>query len=125
MIEAIGDKVIVKLMRRNQTSGGIILPNNSADPQGYGKILSIGPDVPTWDKDQTKNLKIGDIIVFHIRAGMDLLMDKEILRTLKYDEIYGILRNKEFASNLEEIVITGNTEGTPLIQPAGGGIIAS
>ena len=81
MIEAIGDKVIVKLMRRNQTSGGIILPNNSADPQGYGKILSIGPDVPTWDKDQTKNLKIGDIIVFHIRAGMDLLMDKEILRT--------------------------------------------
>jgi len=111
-------------MRRNQTSGGIILPNNSADPQGYGKVLSIGPEVPTWPDDSKKNLAIGDIIVFHIRAGMDLLMDKEILRTLKYDEIYGILRNEEFAANLEEFTIVGNTEGEAVIQPAGGGIIA-
>ena len=86
--------IIVKLLRRNQTTGGIVLPSNSADPQGYGEILSIGPEIPKFDEPE-KNIKEGDKIVFHIRAGMDMVMEKEILRCLKYNEVYGILTNED------------------------------
>ena len=110
--------IIVRLLRRNQTTGGIVLPSNSADPQGYGEVLSIGPDVPNWKDQPEKNLEDGDKVVFHIRAGMDMVMEKEILRCLKYNEVYGILTNEEFNDNLEEMTLGGNSEGTPLIQAA-------
>ena len=117
MIEALGDMIIVRLLRRNQTTGGIVLPSNSADPQGYGEIISIGPEIPTFEEPE-KNIKEGDKIVFHIRAGMDMVMEKEILRCLKYNEVYGILTNDDFNDNLEEMTLGGTTEGTPLIQAA-------
>ncbi len=121
MIEALGDMIVVKLLRRGQTAGGIVLPGNSADPQGYGEVLSVGPEVPKYSDTPEKNLKEGEKIVFHIRAGMDMVMEKEILRCLKYNEIYGILTNEEFIDNLEEMTLAGSTEGVPLVQPAAGG----
>ena len=39
-------------------------------------------------------------------------MEKEILRCLNYDEIYGILTNEEFNDNLEEMTL-GTNESNP------------
>ena len=104
-------------MRRAQTEGGIVIPSNIADPQAYGKVVSVGEDVPD-------TVKQDDIIVMHLNAGMDMVMEKNLMRTLKYDEVYGILKDKEFENNLEEMVITGKQNipqgiptGRPLIQP--------
>jgi len=91
-------------MRRTQTQGGIFIPNNIPDPQAYGKVLSIGEAV------ENLSVKVGDIIVMHLNAGMDMVMEKNLMRTLKYEEVYGILEDKEFAENLEEMVI-GTEEG--------------
>lgn len=124
MIEALGNHIVVKLLRRGKTAGGILLPNNSADPQGYGEVISVGPQIPIFEEPE-KNIKEGDKIVFHIRAGMDMVMEKEILRTLKYDEIYGILTDEDFTNNLQEMTLKGSTEGTPLVQPVGGDVIVS
>ena len=117
--------IVVRLLRRGQTAGGIVLPGNAADPQGYGEVLSVGPEVPTWKDQPEKNIKEGEKIVFHVRAGMDMIMEKEILRTLKYDEVYGILTSEEFIDNLEEMTLSAPKE-TPLIQtPGGGDVIVS
>ena len=120
MIEALGNMIIVKLLRREQTAGGIVLPGNSADPQGYGEVISVGPFIPEFKDNPEKTLKVGQKIVFHVRAGMDLVMENEILRCLKYDEVYGILTNEDFIANLSEMTLAGSTEGTPLIQPLSG-----
>jgi co-chaperonin GroES (HSP10) len=112
--------VVVKLLRREKTAGGIVLPGNSADPQGYGEVISVGPMVPRYKDEPEKNLEPGEKIVFHIRAGMDMVMESEILRCLKYDEIYGILTNEDFIDNLVEMTLAGSTEGTPLVQPLSG-----
>ena len=103
---------MVLLMRRAKSAGGIVIPSNIADPQAYGKVMSIGEDAVN------KSIKVGDIIVCHINAGMDMIMEKNLMRTLKYDEIYGILKDKGFEKNLEEMVITGSSEGSPLVQAA-------
>lgn len=117
MINAVGDKLVVLLMRRTKSSGGIFIPNNIPDPQAYGKVLSVGEAI----KEMT--VKVGDIIVMHLNAGMDMVMEKNLMRTLKYDEVYGVLTDKEFEKNLEEMII-GTDEGQhatstarPLILP--------
>ena len=99
-------------MRREQTAGGIIIPGNIADPQAYGKVISVGEFLVEAP------IKEGDIVVMHINAGMDMVMERNLMRTVKYEEIYGILEDKDFKKNLEEMVISSSTEGDPVIAAA-------
>lgn len=99
-------------MRATKTASGLVLPE-SADPQGYGKVLSCG-DLVTEGTD----IKEGDYLVFHPRAGMDIVMDKRILKVLKFEELYGILKHEETIETLEPMVLGGTTEGQQIIQPA-------
>jgi len=110
MIKAIKNKVVGKIMLRQKTSGGLIIPDAVKDPQAYCKVTSVGEDVTS--------IKEGDVIVVHIRGGMDVLFDKCIMKVLNEEEIYGTLTDENMLSNLEEIVIGGDTEGEPIIQPA-------
>jgi chaperonin GroES len=83
-ILALSDKVIVKVIKRDQTKGGIIIPENVInEPQGYGKVVSIGTDI--------KGLNVGDVVLFAQFAGQDILLDRNIMKVLKFDEIYGVL----------------------------------
>ena len=95
MIEAIGDKIIVEYLRITKTKAGLIIPDGTHEPQGYGKVLSIG--------DEVKNIKKGIIIVFHTRAGMDMILDSKVHKCLKSEEIYGILKDKELLTRLEPL----------------------
>jgi co-chaperonin GroES (HSP10) len=97
-------------MRANKTKSGLLLPNNTNDPQGYGRVVSVGEDV--------KNIKEGDFLVYHPMAGMDMLMEKRILKVVKYEELYGILHDDSVKETLEVMQIGGNSEGTPIVQPA-------
>ena len=86
------------------------------DPQGYGKVLSMGENVPD-------TLKEGDILVFHTRAGMDLIQQKTVLKCLKYDEIYGVLNDDELAGRLEPLKLEGKPEKSKIVKPGGGGVV--
>lgn len=102
MIQAVGDNIIVQFMRATKTKGGLFLPDQVTDPQGYGKVLSIGETVPDA-------VKVDDILVFHPRGGMDMLIDSSIMKVLKYDEIYGVLQNEEIKKSLTPLKV-GNKE---------------
>ena len=126
MIKAISDKIIVSELKRSQTSGGILIPMTAIEPQAYGKIISIGPDVPNWE-DDSKNLKIEDIIVYHKMGGQAISMSNKILCCVPYSSVYGILDDETTLSELEEIRTSpiqptpeaqalGKSEGSPLIQ---------
>jgi co-chaperonin GroES (HSP10) len=107
MIKAVADKIIVQFMRATKTKGGLILPDTVTDPQGYGKVLSVGEDV--------NNVEVGEFLVFHPRAGMDMLINKQILKVLKYDELYGKLEDQEIKDSLSPLTV-GNPE-QKLVQP--------
>jgi len=89
IVKALGDKVVVEvIMQEKVTSGGIILPVNvDKDPQGYGEVLSIGEEV--------KNVKVGDIVIFHKNGGMAIMIDRKIMKVLVNKEIYGVLEEVE------------------------------
>lgn len=115
MIKAVSDKIIVEFLKREITSGGIIAPENAlVDPQGYGKVLSIGEEVQI--------IKEGDFIVFHPRAGMDMVLDTKILKVLKYEEIYGTIEDKDFIAQFEQLhfEMKPQVEKASIIKPVGG-----
>ena len=116
MIKAVADKIIVEYLREARTEAGLILPDSGQDPQGYGRVLSVGNEV--------EHIKEGDVLIFHTRAGMDFILDKRVQKCLKHEEVYGIVDNKELESRLEALVFVGKSETANLVKPAGGVVIA-
>ena len=69
-LQGVNDKIIVKLIiiKEKKTEGGIILTDETAqnqEPQKYGIVESFGNDIKF-------DVKRGDILLFHNRAGMDM-----------------------------------------------------
>lgn len=88
-VEAVKDKIIVEVLSKDEkTDGGLFVPEGSKlEPQFYGEVLSVGSEV--------EGISVGDVLVFHERAGMDMVVEKRNLKCIKHDEIYGILRQEE------------------------------
>jgi co-chaperonin GroES (HSP10) len=85
-IRAINDHVVVEelIKMEDKTEAGIIIPQTvKIEPQKYGKVLSIGEEV--------KNLVVGSIVVFHPSGGQAVIIEGQIQRVLKNNEIYGEL----------------------------------
>ena len=102
MIKAVDDKIIVEVMKPSKTSGGLILPSTSNEPQSYGKVISVGETITT--------ISMGQIVVFHPKAGMDLVMDSRLIKVLKYGEIYGILKDDKTEALLDIVTIGKSNE---------------
>lgn len=92
-IDAINEHVIVEIVDVvvEKSQGGIILPENVANPpQKIGRVLSVGPKC-------TQGIEIGNIIMFAKHGGQDIMdiATNKIFKVLKEGEIYGILRETE------------------------------
>ena len=97
-IIAIDDKIVVKQMIKNVTKGGLIIPGQAKmEPQVYGRVVSVGENV--------KQIMEGDLIMFHPKGGMAVVMENSILSVVKYDEVYAIVRDKEIEDQLMEAKI--------------------
>jgi len=89
-IVAVKDKIVVEITPKdNVTEGGIIVPDSagSVTPQNSGEVISVGKDVET--------IEVGDVALFHERGGMDIMLGKLVLKVLKYDEVYAVLKPEE------------------------------
>lgn len=88
-IEAVMDKVAVIIIEEEKkTSSGIIIPATvSNEPQGYGVVVSVGPEV--------KTIKVNDIVIFNKRAGQDIMLNQKVIKIMFDKEIYGIVKDVE------------------------------
>lgn len=111
MINAVEDKIVVKLLKRTKSVGGIILPETAVEPQAFGKVISIGNKVEG-------KIAVGQIIVSHIRGGMDAVIGNKFIKILKLEEVYGILTDKETLDVLEDIELQSpKTDPSRIIKP--------
>lgn len=97
---AVKDKIIVKIIKKDKTSGGIIIPEDAInEPQGYGLVVSVGEEVP--DK-----VKIDGIILFAPFGGQDIVYDKNIYKVLAYGEVFCVLEGSDI-KDFKEMTIGG------------------
>jgi chaperonin GroES len=96
MMQAVCDKIFVKILKKTMSKGGIILPDTvtQSEPQNYGLVLSVG--------EKVEGVKEGDIVMFHPRGGQAVVIDNAVYAVVVYNELYGILQNEDVVKQLGE-----------------------
>lgn len=89
---AVKDKIVVKVLvpKETVTEGGIVLTEDAAknqEPQVAGQVISFGEDV-------SFSTEVGEILLMHRNAGMDMIINRVIYKVLKDDEVYCALRDE-------------------------------
>lgn len=82
---AANDRVILTLVEKPKTQGGIILPESDHDSWAYGKIEAVG--------DKVVLVKNGDIVLFYKVDATPLEVDGERYATIRDAHIIGIYKN--------------------------------
>lgn len=70
-MQAVGQNILVKLIKEDRSEGGIILPpDTKTDGAWRGSVLSVGPEVPTYQVGSNLStahyprISVGDTIWF-------------------------------------------------------------
>ncbi len=82
-INAVTDKIVVRIVEQeNITKGGIVIPDTAVkEPQLTCVVVSRGRDV-------TGEITVGDTVLCHRSAGMDIMVDGEIYKVLADGEVF-------------------------------------
>ena len=81
--------VVLPLPKSEKTEGGLYVPETAInEPQITAKVLSMG-------KNSTDEIKVGDIVFIHQRAGMDIMSEGVIYKIVKAEEVYCIVMEGE------------------------------
>ena len=78
-IRPLADKVLVqRLEAKNQTAGGIVLPDSAKEKPQKGKIVSAGKGKVLDDGTVRKlQVKKGDVVLFQSYAGTEVKIDNK------------------------------------------------
>ena len=91
MKEVIGvmDKIVVNIVDQDRkTAGGLIVPEIAVnEPQQTCIVVSKG-------KTTTEEINVGDTLYCHPNAGMAIMVDGVIMKILKDDEVYAVVKEK-------------------------------
>ena len=92
-IRPLHDRVLLKrLDDKQESSGGIIIPDTAREKPIMGEVLAVGPGA----RDETGHVvpldvKAGNRVVFGKYAGTEVKLDGEDLVILKEADVFGIL----------------------------------
>lgn len=110
LVKAVNDKIVVELvMEEKVTPGGIYIPVNAdKDPQSYGIVLSVGEEV--------KNVKPGDLIIFHKNGGMAIMIDRKIMKVLTDREVYAVIEEEKKDVEFQSAGYVPNGDGFKIVE---------
>ena len=92
-IRPLGDRVLVKRVKEEETTkGGIIIPDSAKEKPIEGKVIAVGNGRRN-DKGEVQKLEVkkGDRVLFGKYAGTEVKIDGEEQVVLREDDILGII----------------------------------
>lgn len=89
----LGDKVVVKRLEAEQTTGGgIVLPDSAQAKSQQGRVLSIGDGLTLANgRRAAHQVAEGDRVIFDRFAGSELTVDGQQLLIMSEHEILAVL----------------------------------
>lgn len=91
MIQPLGDNIVIKLdNKKDETTGGILLPKAEAKKQG--EVIAIGPG--RFLKNGTRapiDLNIGDTVIYGNRAGTILNQNGEDIMIMESSDVLAVV----------------------------------
>ena len=92
-IRPLHDRVIVRRVEEKKTtSGGIIIPDSSAEKPSRGEVIAAGKGKMSAQGDLIPlDVKVGDTVMFGQYSGAEITVDEETLLVMSEDEIVAVI----------------------------------
>ena len=91
-IRPLGDRVLVKpVEEKEQTVGGIIIPDAAKEKPIKGKVLAIGKKVDKENKEIPFNVKVGDEVLLPKYGGTEVKLGDKKLQLVREEDLLGVL----------------------------------
>jgi len=89
----LGDRILVKpLEAKEQTKGGIVIPDTAKEKPQEGKIVAVGDGKKSDDgKNIPLSLKAGDKVLYGKYSGTEITLDGEEYLIVREEDILGIV----------------------------------
>lgn len=93
-LRPLGDNIIIKRMEPDETTaGGIVLPDNVANGNQQGRVLSVGEGRRLPDGSRAlMQVSEGDRVVFRSYAGTDVQLGNDQMLIIREDDILAVLQ---------------------------------
>lgn len=87
-VKPLADRVIIRPTAAEEvTVSGIIIPDSAKEKPLKGTVVAAGPGT----KDETMELKEGDVVLYGKYAGTEVELDGEKLLIMRQNEVLAIL----------------------------------
>jgi chaperonin GroES len=91
-IRPLGDRVVVKVVKEEKTSGGIILAETAQEKPQTGEVIAAGPGkLMENGTRQPMDVKTGEKILFAKYSGTEVKLDGESYLLIAEKDILGVI----------------------------------
>lgn len=91
-IKPLGDRVVIKMLEKEETSkGGIILPGSAQEKPQVAEVVAVGPGGVVDGKDIVMEVKVGDRVLMSKYSGTEVKINDQDYTILKQGDILAIV----------------------------------
>jgi chaperonin GroES len=92
-IRPLSDRIVIEIIDdKEQTSGGIFIPDSAKEKPQKGKVVAVGPGKTLDDgKKEEMEVKTGDLVLFAKYSGTDIKLDDKNFKILSVKDVLGVL----------------------------------
>jgi chaperonin GroES len=91
-IRPLGDRVLVEpIEEKEQTVGGIIIPDSAKEKPMQGKVLAVGKKLDKDGKEIAFDVKKGDTVLLPKYGGTEIKLDGKKLQLVREEDLLGVL----------------------------------
>lgn len=89
----LGDRILIKALdAKEQTKGGIILPDAAREKPQEGKVIAAGPGKMSDEgKTIAMSLKVGDKVLYGKYSSTEIKIEGEDYLIIREDDVLGII----------------------------------
>ena len=91
-IRPLGDRVLVEpIEEKEQTVGGIIIPDSAKEKPMQGKVLSVGKKTDKDGKEVAFDVKVGDRVLLPKYGGTEVKIDDKEYQLVREEDLLGVI----------------------------------
>ena len=91
-IRPLGDRVLIEpIEEKEQTVGGIIIPDSAKEKPMQGKVLAVGKKVDKEGKQINFDVKKGDTVLLPKYGGTEVKVNDKKLQLVREEDLLGVI----------------------------------
>ena len=91
-IRPLGDRVLIEpIEEKEQTVGGIIIPDSAKEKPMQGKVLAVGKKLDKDGKEIAFDVKKGDTVLLPKYGGTEVKLNDKKLQLVREEDLLGVI----------------------------------